>query len=100
MSHLVSFSVREMPTPVPGCRAFRLGPCFVLVGVEAGLWHLSISHTDRYPTWDEIKEARYRFVPDAVTMAMLLPPRREYVNIHPNCFHLHELPVDGVKGQP
>jgi hypothetical protein len=52
---------------------------------------MSIAHPLRYPTWDEIKEARYRFVPDNVTMAMLLPQRAEYVNIHHNCFHLHEI---------
>jgi hypothetical protein len=54
-------------------------------------WHLSISRTDRYPSWDEIKEARYALLPDDCTMAMLLPPKSEYVNLHPNCFHLHEL---------
>ena len=39
----------------------------------------------------DIKTARYDLVPDSVTMAMLLPPRSEYVNIHNNCFHLHEI---------
>jgi hypothetical protein len=54
-------------------------------------WHMSISHSNRYPVWDEIKEARYALIPDQVTMGMLLPPRSEYVNLHPNCFHLHEI---------
>lgn len=62
------------------------------------LWHLSISHRTnthppkpgRYPTWDEIREARERFTPDEVTMAMLLPPRAEYVNEHSTTFHLWE----------
>ena len=26
-----------------------------------------------------------------VTMGMLLPPKAEYVNLHPNCFHLWEV---------
>lgn len=55
------------------------------------LWHLSISHPDRYPSWDEIVDARYQLVPDGVTMAQILPPRRQYLNIHPNCFHLWEI---------
>jgi hypothetical protein len=25
-------------------------------------------------------------------VAMLLPPKDEYVNLHPNCFHLHQIP--------
>lgn len=55
------------------------------------LWHLSIAHVDRYPTWDEIADVRYRLVPEDVTMAMLLPPPDEYVNAHEHCFHLWEI---------
>lgn len=91
MSHLVPFASREVASPIPGCQAWKLGACMVFAGQEDGKWHLSISHRDRYPSWDEIREARYRYVPNHVTMAMLLPPRSEYVNIHPNCFHLHEI---------
>jgi hypothetical protein len=54
-------------------------------------WHLSISRRDRYPVWNEIKAARYALIPEECTMAMLLPPKDEYVNLHPNCFHLHEI---------
>lgn len=63
-----------------------------IVAWEVGLgWHLSISHPERYPTWNEIRDARYDLLPDEVTMGMLLPPRAEYVNLHPNCFHLHQI---------
>lgn len=67
-------------------------------------WHLSISHRSnvlgdardvplpgRLPNWDEIKDARYRFCPDQVYMAMILPPRSEYVNLHPTVMHLYEI---------
>ena len=57
---------------------------------NTGHWHLSISHPFRYPSWDEIKGARYELVPHHVTMAMMLPPPSEFVNIHENCFHMHE----------
>ena len=75
------------------------GHLSVIVGREPQGWHLSISHRTnemrprpkRYPTWDEIADARYRFVPDEVTMAMLLPPRDQYVNLHATTFHLHEI---------
>ena len=69
---------------------FSLGECTVMVGIEAG-WHLSISHPNRLPTYDEVKEARYKFLPDDVHMAMIFPPRREFVNLHPTCFHLWEI---------
>lgn len=75
----------------PGARAFRLGECLVFVGHSPDGWHLSISHPRRYPTWDEIKAARYLLTPHNVTMAMILPPPEEYVNIHENCFHLWQI---------
>lgn len=58
---------------------------------ELLLWHLSIAHTDRYPSWDEVADVRYKLVPDDVTMAMLLPPSDEYVNAHEHCFHLWQI---------
>lgn len=58
---------------------------------ERMLWHLSISHPSRYPSWDEIADARYELIPDDVTVALLLPPRDEYVNAHPYCFHLWQI---------
>jgi len=81
------------PKLMPWMRAFLTDTgCYVLVGKEAnGRWHLSIAHVDRYPTWDEIRDARYALVPDHITMAMLLPPREKYVNVHPCCFHLWEV---------
>jgi hypothetical protein len=79
-------------------RGFTKGECRVLIGHEdrngdgKRLWHLSISCEKRYPTWDEIKDARYTLLPMGLTFAMLLPPMNEYVNVHQNCFHLWELP--------
>lgn len=78
------------------------GHLSVIVGIEPKGWHLSISHRTnemrprpgRYPTWDEIADARYQFVPNEVTMAMLLPPRQEYVNLHATTFHLHQVEGD------
>ena len=54
---------------------------------------MSISLPNRYPTWDEIHAAWYELVPYAekITGAILLPRKAEYVNLHPNCFHVHQL---------
>lgn len=54
-------------------------------------YHLSISCADRYPTWEEIKDARYSLLPHGLTFAQILPPPKDWVNIHPNCFHLWEI---------
>jgi hypothetical protein len=72
-----------------------------LVGDEPTGWHLSISFTDnrghqsRYPSWDEIADARYRLLPDDVDFVMHLPPPSEYVAVHDTTFHLHEHPERG-----
>lgn len=78
--------------PIPGGTAYDgTGGLLAIVSREDGRWHVSVSHPKRYPTWDEMASARERFTPDEVTMAMLLPPRGEYVNLHSTCLHLWEL---------
>jgi len=72
------------------------GHLTVLAGPEREGFHLSISHrTDdllpgRYPTWDEILEARNFFTPPAMAFVMHLPTKEDYVNLHDTTFHLWE----------
>lgn len=73
-------------------KLYTLGDCKIILSEEPQGLHLSISHADRYPTWDEIHQARYELLPKEKTFAMILPPKKEYVNVHNNCFHLHEIP--------
>lgn len=97
-----------LPGLEPGTRVYQRevedGHLTLLASRGSDGWHLSISHRSnrlvtaaglpapgRYPTWDEIAQARYQFAPDDVTMALLLPPRAEYVNVMPTCFHLWEI---------
>jgi hypothetical protein len=79
-------------TPSAFGKAFRSGGLAVIVSLDqpGDRWHLSISHAHRYPTYEEIKEARYALIPDHVYMAQIFPPRGQFVNLHPNFFHLHE----------
>ncbi|MGA9668276.1 MAG: hypothetical protein WBQ94_03665 [Terracidiphilus sp.] len=72
---------------------YRWGDVSVHVAMEDGLWHISISVPYRYPTWDEIYTAWYELVPGAENIqgAIILPRKAEYVNIHSNCFHVHQL---------
>lgn len=96
----------------PFCRAFWRptadeGHLVVFVGQEPAqepLWHLSMSHSrltrdgrrvpGRYPRWEEIHEARVRFTPDEVCMAIILPPRELYLNEHPTTIHLWQVPME------
>ena len=78
-----------------GARLYSLGKCQVMLSGEQEIaengWHFSISHPNRYPTWDEQKQARYQLCPAEITMASYLPPMSEFVNIHENCFHWWEV---------
>lgn len=81
---------------------YVVGGCSVIVAREpvAGdgsyRWHLSIAHPERYPTWDEIKFARYTitYTKDVPLMVQLLPRvenASKWTNAHENCFHLYEI---------
>ena len=70
--------------------AFRYKGKNILINKEDGLWHLSVSanHTLGYY---ELKEIRYKFMPNDMQVAQIFPPREEFVNVHDNCFHLFQI---------
>src|SRR5262245_19530158 len=91
VQHVVPDALRSRFPPGTPTKVYTLGECSIVVTRNLGkLWHLSIAHPDRYPTWDEISQARYRCVPKNIWMAMYLPPPHDYTNIHRNCFQLVE----------
>lgn len=66
------------------CKCYQMGMCSVFHSRH----HLSISCRSRYPSWDEIAEARDRLCDPEETWIMVLRPPDEYVNVDENCFHL------------
>lgn len=62
----------------------------IAITIDNGLWHLSVdsNHTLGYY---ELKEIRYTFMPDSMYVAQVFPPRRHFVNIGENTFHLWEM---------
>lgn len=68
----------------------------IVVNNEEGLWHLSVTakHTLGYY---ELKEVRYKFMPNSMQVAQIFPPREEFVNVHENCFHLFELDHQSIE---
>jgi hypothetical protein len=73
---------------------YTIGECKVMLSGPAEHkivgWHFSISHPTRNPTWEEQRDFRYAEIPDDVYMVSIMPPRKEYVNRHPFCFHWYE----------
>jgi len=78
--------------PVP--KTFRSGLLMALVGFEPVVkgdlrWHISVSHRDRVPSWEEMVEAAHDLRP-GVAFVIGVPPRSWWVNVHPHCLHLWE----------
>ena len=57
--------------------------------VDGKLWaHLSVSTLKRTPNWDELRWCKEYFLGDRRAI-QILPPRAEYVNLHPHVLHLY-----------
>lgn len=72
-------------------KVYKAAKLSIILGTLNGLYHLSISHPDRYPTWDEVAYIRYELTPSDIDMVMFLPKKEDYINIHNFCFQLHQL---------
>jgi hypothetical protein len=82
--------------PVSGAQLFESLALRALRSNDDGRWHISVSRPNRYPSWDELADARYDLGPLDVEMAMILPPPSRYVNINKWVFHVWEVPDDAV----
>ena len=74
---------------------FRFGRCNVIVSIDDNEWHLSIvvRHSIVLPSYKEMKEARYKYIPDDIYMAEVFPPKAEFVNLHPYTRHLWQVDI-------
>lgn len=57
------------------------------------LLHVSVSYPDHAPTWEEIRLVKSAFFGEDLDAMMVLPREADYVNVHPYCFHLWQMPV-------
>lgn len=63
--------------------------CSIATEADGKKWaHLSVSHRDRLPTWEELARVKEDFLGTHTKAVQILPPRAEWVNIHPNVLHL------------
>lgn len=85
--------VRADQSPVPASRLWighsgKHNRISVIASIDDGSLHVSIAHSQRYPTWDEILTVRAWAFPDDTEVVMVLARKEDYVNVHNNCFHL------------
>ncbi len=63
-------------------------PLMAIRSVDHGRWHLSVSHRDRVPTWEELGIARDALLPEDAWLALPWPPRRYWINHNRRVLHL------------
>lgn len=68
----------------------------VIVSKDGGLWHLSMSYPGKIPSYEQLKSARYKYLPDDILVAQLFPPSKDFVNLHPYVLHLWQLKPEEV----
>ena len=72
-----------------------MGRCTVIVAKTAtDHWQLIIQGKDYMPSYKELVEARYKYLPDDVVMAQIFPPKDEFNQLPDNVHHLFEIVND------
>lgn len=60
-----------------------------IIASNGGGWeHVSVSRSDRIPTWDEMCQVKDLFWGPEDCVIQYRPPASEYVNNHERCLHL------------
>jgi hypothetical protein len=60
----------------------------VIASEGMGWEHVSVSRTDRTPTWEEMCQVKDIFWDDTDCVIQYRPPKSDYVNNHLYCLHL------------
>lgn len=80
----------QWPSPY---KSGRLRALFSIDETHHGaLRHLSVSHKNRTPTWEELLQARSIFFEDDTDCMMVMPVAEDYVNVHQYAFHIWQIP--------
>lgn len=81
--------MENINSPKPGI--YQMGRCKIIVTIDAGLWHLSISTPTASPSYEELKKARYKYMPGDIFVGQVFPPMKYFINCHPYCHHLWQI---------
>lgn len=63
-------------------------PAIVVFSWGQGWEHVSVSYSNRCPTWEEMCRVKEIFWYDSECAVQYHPPKSEYINNHPYCLHL------------
>lgn len=60
-----------------------------IIASDGGKWdHVSVSRSDRCPTWSEMEFVKRAFFRDQETALSYHVPPRDHINVHNHCLHL------------
>jgi hypothetical protein len=89
----INWSVRELGLD-GGAYKSRNGLAVIIsccIEEDGKNWvHLSVSRKNSMPTWGELVDIKEIFLGKNAVAIQVLPPRSEWVNIHPFCLHLYQ----------
>jgi hypothetical protein len=71
----------------------------IIFSVGGGWEHVSVSHPDRCPTWEEMDEIKRRFWAPQDTVMQLHVPVSDHKSLHDYCLHLWR-PLTGEIPRP
>lgn len=54
-------------------------------------YHLTLCGRGKLPTYEDLKTARYKFLPNDCYMAEIFPPKEEFINIHKYARQLYQV---------
>ena len=63
-------------------------PLMVIAAADAGWDHVSVSRSNRTPTWGEMEHVKRLFFTADETVMQLHVPVEQHISVHPHCLHL------------
>ena len=70
------------------CGSFKVGVLQVVVGAGYGWDHVSVSHPQRVPAWEEMCQIKELFFRDDEVVMQLHPAKKNWINLHEKVLHL------------
>lgn len=71
------------------------------IASDGGGWeHVSVSRSDRCPTWEEMCQVKALFWDGDDCVVQYHPPETDYVNNHPYCLHMWRPTEEAMPAPP
>lgn len=72
----------------------------VVWSFDGGWDHVSVSFTNRCPTWEEMCKIKDMFFQDDECCVEYHPAKKDYVNLHPYCLHIWKPQQEVIPAPP